>query len=176
MNSRKGTRLMIRGMTLALALGAAACAMPEPVAAHHGNRQIAAATPTPGPVANDPADLKFAVFVRDFRATAINAGIRPDIYDASMTGITRNARVEQANLAQPEFVKPVWSYLDGAVSDDRVSQGEEMLAANASMLANLESRYGVSKTILVAIWGIESNYGSQMGGLQHVRSAGNAGL
>ncbi|HEY5338550.1 MAG TPA: lytic murein transglycosylase [Rhizomicrobium sp.] len=108
--------------------------------------------------------MKFAAFVQNFRATALAAGIRADIYDASMAGIHRNPRVEDLNLQQPEFVKPIWSYLDGAVSDDRVSKGHEMLDGYPAMLSGLEGKYGVPKEILVAIWGIESNYGSAMGG------------
>ena len=149
---------MARGIALALALGAAACSTPATVQAHHVHDATEATVPP------SPADLKFAAFVQTFRQTAIDAGIRPDIYDASMAGIHRNARVEQLNLQQPEFVKPVWSYLDGAVSEDRVDKGEEMIAAYPAMLANLESRYGVPKEILVAIWGMESNYGTAMGG------------
>jgi membrane-bound lytic murein transglycosylase B len=154
---------MIRGIGVGLALVLAACATPGPVSAHHVHRDADAAT-RPVSRANGPADAKFAAFIREFRATAIAAGIRPDIYDASMSGITRNQRVEDLNLQQPEFVKPIWSYLDGAVSDDRVAKGEEMLDTYSGMLSGIESKYGVSKEILVAIWGMETNYGAGMGG------------
>jgi membrane-bound lytic murein transglycosylase B len=154
---------MVRGTGVALALALAACATPGPVEARHQSG-VAQNTMPATPVAMGAADAKFAAFIRDFRATAIAAGIRPDVYDRSMAGITRNASVEKANLSQPEFVKPVWGYLDSAVSDDRVSMGQQMESTYPSMLAGLEARYGVSKDILVAIWGIESNYGQQMGG------------
>jgi membrane-bound lytic murein transglycosylase B len=160
---KQGMWWMVRGSGVALVLALAACATPTPVAAHHYQR-VAQATMQPISHADPEADAKFAAFVQDFRATAIAAGIRPGIYDASMSGITRNQRVEDLNLQQPEFVRPIWAYLDSAVSDDRVSKGEEMLESNSGMLASIESKYGVSKEILVAIWGIESNYGSQMGG------------
>ncbi len=160
MSIREGVRGMVRGMALAAALVAVAtCATTAPSEArhvHHG-------APVAPKVSTDPADVKFAAFVRDFRQTAINAGIRPAIYDDSMSGISRNARVEQLNLQQPEFVKPIWSYLDSAVSDDRVSKGQQMLTTYPTMLANIESRAGVQKEILVAIWGMESNYGEAMG-------------
>ena len=162
MDLRTGMVWMARGTGVALALALAACATPAPVEARHQERAAQNATPAT-PAAMSAADAKFAAFIRDFRATAIAAGIRPDIYDRSMAGITRNASVERANTSQPEFVKPVWSYLDSAVSDDRVSMGQQMEATYPGMLANLENRYGVSKDILVAIWGIESNYGQQMG-------------
>jgi membrane-bound lytic murein transglycosylase B len=108
-------------------------------------------------------DAQFRAFVAGFRATAVQAGIDPQVYDASMTGVARNPRVEELNLQQPEFVKPVWDYLDGAVSLARITKGQAMLAANAPMLASVEQRFGVQKEILVAIWGIESDFGQEMG-------------
>jgi len=117
-------------------------------------------TPTPMP----EADAKFYAFVKSFRDTAIAAGISPGIYDRSMAGISRNPRVEELNLSQPEFVKPVWDYLDVAVSPKRVNDAKAELAANGTMLANLQSRYGVPREVLVSIWGIESNFGQAMGG------------
>jgi membrane-bound lytic murein transglycosylase B len=125
----------------------------------------AAFAPKPVLPAEDPkvADAKFATFVHDFRATAIADGIKPETYDRSMVGIVRNPKVEQANLQQPEFVKPVWDYLDSAVSDKRVAKGAELLAANAAMLGKIENRFGVQREYLVAIWGMESNYGPDMG-------------
>jgi membrane-bound lytic murein transglycosylase B len=163
MDLQQGMRWMVRGTGAALILALAACATPVPVSAHHQQR-VAQATMQPIYHSDSAADAKFADFIRDFRATAIAAGIRPDIYDASMAGITRNQRVEDLNTQQPEFVKPVWSYLDGAVSDDRIAKGEAMLDTYPAMLSGLETKYGVSKEILLAIWGIESNYGVAMGG------------
>ncbi|MGD0141964.1 MAG: lytic murein transglycosylase [Rhizomicrobium sp.] len=112
---------------------------------------------------NKLEDAKFAAFVKDFRDTAIKAGISSATYDRSMAGISRNPRIEDLNLNQPEFSRPVWEYLDSAVSADRVSHGQTMMAANAPALAHIESRFSVPKEILVAIWGMESNYGEAMG-------------
>jgi membrane-bound lytic murein transglycosylase B len=111
-----------------------------------------------------PADeAEFYAFIRSFRDDAIKAGISPSVYDRSMRDISLNTHIQDLNGRQPEFVKPVWEYLDSAVSDLRVQNGEDKLAANGTMLANLESRYGVPKEILVAIWGMETNYGAEMG-------------
>jgi len=152
-----------RGIARLLALAPAAaalvaCATAGPSAAHR--TEVAAVTPKPPP----DEDLRFYAFVQTFRADALKAGIQPSVYDRSMAGIARNAHIEELNTKQPEFAKPVWAYLDGAVSDLRVQTGQQKLAENATMLANLESRYGVPKEILAAIWGIETNFGGQMGG------------
>src|SRR5690348_6478741 len=141
MDLQTGMAWMVRGTGAALALALAACATPAPVHAQHQTQMAQAGQPAVSAAAASAADQKFAQFIRDFRMTAINAGIRPDVYDASMSGITRNASVERANTSQPEFVKPVWSYLDTAVSDDRIAMGQQMEATTPGMLANLESRY-----------------------------------
>jgi membrane-bound lytic murein transglycosylase B len=123
----------------------------------------------PGVVMSQPVadpvvqDQKFAAFLVSFRPTALAAGIRPETYDRAMANLRRDPDVEAANLAQPEFLKPVWSYLDTAVSPARISKGQQMLATYATQLAASENKYGVPKEILVAIWGLESNYGAQMG-------------
>jgi membrane-bound lytic murein transglycosylase B len=124
----------------------------------------------PPPAALTPAeaaaaDAKFAAFVHDFRDTALKAGISPATYDKSMAGLTRNPHVEELNLEQPEFVKPVWEYLDTAVSADRVAKGQQLLASYAGVLNGIESRFTVPKEFLVAIWGIETNYGEETGKL-----------
>jgi len=116
--------------------------------------------PPPAPVS---ADAKFYAFIRDFRAEAVRAGVRPETYDASMAGIRRNPRVEELNLKQPEFIKPVWQYLDTTVSSARVAGGRDMLDRYSSTLGALQARYGVPKEILVAVWGIESGYGGELG-------------
>jgi membrane-bound lytic murein transglycosylase B len=106
-----------------------------------------------------PQDVKFADFIRDFRDTAAAAGIRHATYDAAMAHVTRKQSIEDLNLFQPEFTLPVWVYLDRAVSDRRISDGEQALTANTQMLAGVETKYGVPKEVLVSIWGNETDYG-----------------
>lgn len=118
-----------------------------------------APVPAPAPAALSPQEARFQAFIRDYRQTALDAGIKPAAYDAAMANIARNQRVEDLNLNQPEFSRPVWSYLDTAVSDNRVATGQQMLAANAQLLGAIESKYGVPKEVVAAIWGEESNYG-----------------
>ena len=112
----------------------------------------------------DPKDLAFRAFIKDFRATALEAGITPSTYAAAMNGIRRNPKVEALNQEQPEFVKPIWSYLDGAVSPRRVSDGQRKMGEQAAALATIEAKFGVPREILVSIWGNETDYGSDGGG------------
>ena len=72
--------------------------------------------------------------------------------------------------AQPEFTKAPWDYLDLLVSDDRIAQGRALLAQYAPTFAAVERAYGVDRTILAAIWGVESDYGAQGGDRPVIRS------
>ena len=121
----------------------------------------AQSAPVPGSAQAE--DLAFARFVRDFRAAALAAGISPQTYAAAMGKIGRNQRVSDLNLNQPEFAESVWSYLDSAVSPQRIADGRAILAGDAAILAPIEAKYGVPKEILVSIWGNESDYGRSMG-------------
>jgi membrane-bound lytic murein transglycosylase B len=150
-----------RAAALALALLVVGCAPP----AHETLPPPPPPPPAPMPApAFSTADARFYAFVRDFRAEAMAAGIRPETYDASMAAIRRNPRVEELNRKQPEFIKPVWQYLDTTVSPARVTNGQAMLSRYGRTLAAVEARYHVPKEILVAVWGIESGYGAEQGG------------
>ena len=65
--------------------------------------------------------------------------------------------------AQPEFTKAVWDYLDILVTDARMTRGREVLAQHRAIFDAMEKAYGVDRYIVAAIWGIESNYSTQMG-------------
>jgi membrane-bound lytic murein transglycosylase B len=125
--------------------------------------------PPPGPPVSIPllppigGDAKFQAFIRDFRAIALAAGITPETYYRAVTGIAPIAAIADMNANQPEFSKPVWGYLDGAVSARRIADGKTMLGQYPTVLAGIESSSGVPKEILVAIWGMESDYGHDSG-------------
>ncbi|MGH6833081.1 MAG: lytic murein transglycosylase, partial [Methyloceanibacter sp.] len=85
-------------------------------------------------------------------------------------GFTPDPEVVEAANFQPEYVKPIGEYIDRAVSDKRVETGKQKLAENQALLGSLETRYGVDRHIIVAIWGVESNYGVQPGEKNVLRS------
>jgi membrane-bound lytic murein transglycosylase B len=108
-------------------------------------------------------DEKFQAFVRTFETTAVANGITPETYNRAMAGIAPVPSLQPIINEQPEFVRPVWAYLDGAVSARRIARAKELLALNAPLLSGIEARTGVPKEILVAIWGMETDYGRDVG-------------
>jgi len=109
------------------------------------------------------ADAGFDRFVRDFWPAAKAAGISPQTYNAVFTGMQPDDDTLRLINKQSEFVKPIWEYLDSAVSDDRVEKGRKLLREYGPVLQHIEARYGVDRNAVLAIWGMETNYGGFMG-------------
>jgi membrane-bound lytic murein transglycosylase B len=111
-----------------------------------------------------------------FRAHALQAGIRSDVFDAAFTGISPDPSVIEADRSQPEFTRPVWEYLDSAVSPVRVRKGQALLGQYADALQRIEQRYGVDRQALVAVWGMESSFGQFQGDKSVIRSLATLGF
>jgi lytic murein transglycosylase len=119
-----------------------------------------AAEPAPEPV---PIEQRFAGWVAGFRTSMQSAGIDEATLHAALDGVQYLPRVVELDRAQPEFSRPVWQYLDGTVSPQRVQLGQQKLAEWRGAIDGAAARYGVTPGVLVAIWGIESNFGSNYG-------------
>lgn len=148
--------LTIAGL-LAAALGLAACA-----ARAEAPAAAPAATTVPGALVVDMD--KFNSWRATFRTKALKEGISEATFDRALGGITPNPKVMEANDRQPEFTRPVWEYLDGAVSDQRISNGRVRYVDHQGLYTRLERKYGVEGRFLVAIWGLETSYGAITGG------------
>ncbi|MHA1536748.1 MAG: lytic murein transglycosylase [Alphaproteobacteria bacterium] len=121
-----------------------------------------------GPAGQQAASLEkreqsFDEFLDIFRKEARAGGISKPTLDKAFDGMVANDRVMALMNSQPEFVRPIWDYLGRAVSERRIAGGRRGLAENKRMLARIETRYGVPARIIVAIWGIETNYGGNTG-------------
>jgi membrane-bound lytic murein transglycosylase B len=115
----------------------------------------------PGPASGN---AKFDAFLVSARASALSQGISAATFDSATAGLKPLAAILQRNANQPEFVKPVWSYLDSAVSARRIADAKTMLARYGDVLDRIAAESGVPKEILVAIWGMETDYGAVSGG------------
>ncbi|GAB2713106.1 lytic murein transglycosylase [Halomonas garicola] len=105
----------------------------------------------------------FEQWLAGFRRHAAAQGVSEQTLTRALDGVRYRAKIIEHDRHQPEFVRPIWQYLDTAVSSARVTTGREKLAAHGDTAREMERRYGVPAEIIVAIWGIESNYGSHFG-------------
>ena len=109
------------------------------------------------------AEAGFQQWVRGFWPQARAKRISKRVFDQAFAGVTPDPKVLESARYQPEFVKPVWEYIERAASDTRIENGRKMLAEHAGLFARIERRYKVDRHVIAAIWGMESNYGTYKG-------------
>ncbi len=112
----------------------------------------------------------FQRWVKNFRAVALQNGITARTYDRAFRGVKLNARVVQLDRKQSEFSRQIWDYLDTATSPKRVKNGQAMLVKYKSVLSQIEQKYGVDKEVVLAVWGLESSYGKNMGDINIIEA------
>ena len=101
---------------------------------------------------------------------AARRGISQASFERFTAGLTPDLRLMDLMDSQPEFTKSIWDYLDILVNDNRLAKGREILAKYKPQFDATEKAYGVDRYAIAAIWGIESNYSTQMGDRNVVQS------
>ena len=113
---------------------------------------------------------KFQTCVQSFWPAAKRAKVSRATFDRATKGLTPDPEVIESAKYQPEYKKPIGEYVDRAVSVKRLKVGKEKLVEYKVLLDELEAKYGVDRHIVVAIWGVESNYGDNLGDKNVIRS------
>jgi len=116
-----------------------------------------------GLVLASPARADFTSCVASLKSDAAAQGISAPTLKAAFDGLQPDRKVLEFETSQPEFKTPIWDYLAALVDDERVADGKAAMQKNASALAKAEERFGVSKYVIAAIWGVESDFGREMG-------------
>jgi lytic murein transglycosylase len=114
----------------------------------------------------------FNTFIADFSREAAAKGISQDVLSAALAGVTDDAGVLAFDRRQHgTFNKTFEQYASTRVTAGRIKTGSAMLQRHAALLQRIEQRFGVPPQILVAIWGLESDFGSgDMGKLPVMRT------
>ncbi|MCX7323888.1 MAG: lytic murein transglycosylase [Hyphomicrobiales bacterium] len=123
----------------------------------------------PASAASDSAG-GFQRFIQGLWPLAQARGISRATFDAAMQGLTPDPAIIALTKKQSEFVAPIWTYLNNAVGGARIARGQAALNQQGTALASIEQSYGVPKEIVVAIWGMETGYGSFKGDKDVIRS------
>src|SRR5271166_1990160 len=101
---------------------------------------------------------------------AARRGVPRALFDTHVAGLTPELHIMDLLDTQPEFSKAVWDYLDLLVSEERIQKGRAILARHRAIFDDVEKAYGVDRHFIVAIWGIESDYGKDIGERSVLRS------
>lgn len=138
--------------------------VPEPVQISSDAAPTRSLIPAPRPEhLGQTRDTSLSRWLTGFRSRAMAQGIHTRTFDRAFADVRTDARILQRESRQPEFSRPIWAYLDSAVSESRIRNGRAMLREHRQVLDEIEQRYGVDREVIIAIWGMESAFGSLRG-------------
>jgi lytic murein transglycosylase len=126
---------------------------------------LAALLATPAAAQSD-----FRSCLAGLREQAAAQGISPATFDRAFAGVQPDPTVLELMDNQPEFKTPIWDYMAALVDDERVADGRAAMRQHAQALAAAEARYGVDRHVIAGVWGVESNFGKDIGGRPLVQS------
>ena len=115
-------------------------------------------------------DDGFARCIDGLRQEAAASGSSGETFERARGRVEPDATVLEALEAQPEFAAPIWQYLATLVDDKRIAEGRQQLHAWSKVLRRAEKEFGVDRHVLVAVWGVETNYGRNLGRRPMLRS------
>lgn len=108
-------------------------------------------------------DVAFDRCLAGLREAAAAQGVQAASFARFTAGLQPDPGVLPLLDAQPEFTTPIWDYLAALVDEERVADGRAMLARHRELLQRVASEYGVDPATVVAVWGVESDYGRVFG-------------
>jgi len=112
----------------------------------------------------------FEAWVKAFKNRALTKGISKKTLKRAFRGVKLNQRVIALDAKQAEFTRQIWDYLDTATSPKRVKNGKAAMKEHRKKLRQIEKTYKVDANIVVAIWGLESSYGFDMGDINIIEA------
>jgi lytic murein transglycosylase len=115
------------------------------------------------PVAIPAVAQDFRACLSGLKSDAASKGVSAATFDAATRGLQPDMKVLEFLDFQPEFKTPIWDYLAALVDEQRVVDGRAMLRQYANALAAAQQKYGVDPATVVAVWGVESDYGRAIG-------------
>ena len=129
----------------------------------------AMAAPWSTPVTAQDSQASFDRWVDAFRARARERGISDATYSRVMGRVKPDTAVFALQRKQPEFNEQLWQYLNRRVSDWRITAGKERAKEYAALLARIEQDYGVERSCMLGLWGIEFAFGDPIVQQNHLR-------
>ncbi len=106
---------------------------------------------------------KFNEWLIEFKGRAISQGISKDTVDNALKNAKFLERIVELDRKQPEFFEKTYEYLDKRVNEARIQAAKKLLRENSILLQKVNAKFKVDNEILVALWGIETNFGVNKG-------------
>ncbi len=106
-----------------------------------------------------PLPPPFDEWLAGVRAEALARGIRPEILDQALGGVAPVAQILERDQAQPEFTLDLDAYLRRRLTPAMIRTAQERYATHRALLGRVGRKFGIDPRIVVAVWGLESNFG-----------------
>jgi len=114
-----------------------------------------------GAHAQNSSQQSFATFLDELWPDAQAKGITRSNFDLAFRGVTPDPRVIAATKRQPEYGKPFGNYVNAVASKRRVADGQQKAIQWSKTFDAVEKRFGVERWVLLALWGIETDFGAE---------------
>ncbi len=135
------------------------------------NSAVGAALLTLAPLAQ-AQNTDLASCLAELRPAALSARVSDATWRQHTNGLQADFSVIDKLNFQPEFRTAIWDYMSALVDDERVADGQARLAQHRAALERAEQRFGVDPATVVAVWGVESNFGQTFGKYPLVQALG----
>ena len=116
------------------------------------------------------SDEKFSSWIIEFKKKAINEGISEKTVDAVMNNAIFLPKVIEYDRYQPEFYEDTKTYVSKRTSKDKVQKGKRIYKKNKNLINIVDKEFKVEKELLLALMGIETNYGTYLGKMDIISS------
>jgi lytic murein transglycosylase len=146
------------------------CLVPRPLAALVAGGLLLAASAFAAPAGAAPCGGDFDAFLKAFSGEAATQGVSPKTLTAALSGLASDPKVLALDRNQKPFKLTFEEFSKQRISAGRIKKGALLLLQHASMLSRIEQEYGVAPEVLVALWGLETDYGVNQGKQPSIRA------
>ena len=108
-------------------------------------------------------DQSFNKWLKDFKIHALKNNISETTFDIAMSDVIFLPKVIKYDRFQPEFYEDTKTYISKRSSDQKVKKGKKLYKANKNFINSIDKKFSVEKSLLLALMGIETNFGTYVG-------------
>ncbi len=118
----------------------------------------------------DAQEQDFGIWLNTFKTKAIKSGISKKVVEDVMSDAKFLPKVIEYDRYQPEFYENTFTYIKKRTSKKKVYDGLKLYKKEKNIIDKIENEYGVEKELLLALMGIETNFGKYLGKMDIVSS------
>jgi len=130
----------------------------------------------PTKLAPAPSSAQFAKFIASLWPAAQKEGVTRETFDAAFKGVSFDPKIVAHTIVQAEFVRPIWTYLASAVSERRIEAGRAKYEEQRRWVDKAVHDYGVDASLIMGIWGVETEFGAFEGSDYVIRALASLAL